>query len=68
LHDNLTAGNLSTVVSDTIALDLYPPASHSANYRTCSTVVNTGGNTRSSAGLDDTAGEAVVSGAQPMCF
>ncbi|MBN2001938.1 MAG: hypothetical protein JXA21_01170 [Anaerolineae bacterium] len=50
------AGNLSAIVNDTIALDLYPPAPHSANYRMCSTVLNIGG----SAGLTST-GYSLVS-------
>jgi hypothetical protein len=39
-------GNLSAIVSDTIDLDLYPVAPHSAGYRICQDVMNVGGSTR----------------------
>ncbi|MBK7919768.1 MAG: Ig-like domain repeat protein [Chloroflexi bacterium] len=37
------AGNLSATTSDTIVLELYPLAPHSANYRLCANVVNAAG-------------------------
>jgi len=37
------AGNESAVASDSITLDLYPPAPHSVNYRICADVVDAGG-------------------------
>ncbi len=37
------AGNESAVVSDTITLDLTPPAPHSADFRLCATTLDAGG-------------------------
>jgi len=37
------AGNESTIASDTITLDLYPPMPHSDNYRICQDVIDVGG-------------------------
>lgn len=37
------AGNESTIASDGIDLDLYPPMPHSTNYRICQDVIDVGG-------------------------
>lgn len=55
------AGNESSVASDGIALDLYPPMPHSASYRICDDVVNVGG----TVGLTSTSYALVSSIGQP---
>ncbi len=55
------AGNESTVASDSIYLNLYPPMPHSANYRICADVVDAGG----SAGITSTSYSLVSAIGQP---
>ncbi len=55
------AGNLSAIVSDTITLDLYPLAPHSASFRICNDVINVGG----SSGLTSTGFSLISAIGQP---
>ena len=55
------AGNLSSVVSATIMLDLYPVAPHSAGFRICADVINVGG----SVGLTSTGFSLISAIGQP---